>query len=374
MQYRDDRDVLFRHAHLSDRLRAHTASIPERVQAISEGVLRAVDDADLIEQLADDLSITPLRLDREKQQMRREEIQVDATSDPRTIGFSDGRRQQGLIIRVTVSIPYVGDEQLWRLQPSTYRMTAPRGVVRPDLGADRGVLDIAIEQPMNEPIEQIKAQLDRRLDDITFFIDNQARDLAGLGEEIRKQLGAALAQRRGRLAKHDGLSALLGIPEVSSAPVPHPTSLRLTSAQHASNATEQSWDVFVSHASEDKESFVRPLVATLSAAGLKVWYDEHELRVGDSLRRSIDRGLARSRFGLVIVSRPFLAKHWPQKELDGLVAREEEGNKVVLPIWHDITASEVRASSPTLADRLALNSSRGVEDVVQELLKVILPR
>ena len=67
------------------------------------------------------------------------------------------------------------------------------------------------------------------------------------------------------------------------------------------------------------------------------------LTVGDSLRRSIDKGLARSRFGIVIISKAFLQKEWPQKELDGLVAREIEGIKVILPVWHEIGAAQIRA-------------------------------
>lgn len=376
MRYPNDRDVLFRHAQLSDGLRAHNSVISQRVQAVAESVMRAVGDAELVEQLAQDLAIIPLRLDRERQKMQREEIQVDVTGDPRRMGFPDGRRLLIPGIRVTVSIPYVGDEQLWKLQPSTYRLSSPRGNVRAERGADRGVLDIVIEQPADEPLEQIKAELDRRVEEIGFFIDSQTRDLNGLDGQVRRHIAAALIDRRSRLAKHDGLSELLGIPETdSSSALPAPTSARQVAPQQtAMSSSEQSWDVFVSHASEDKDSFVRPLVAALVEAGLRVWYDEQELRVGDSLRRSIDRGLARSRFGIVVLSRSFLAKHWPQKELDGLVAREEDGNKVILPIWHDITAGEIRASSPTLADRLAISSNRGVEEVARELLRVITPR
>src|SRR4030095_6344380 len=102
-------------------------------------------------------------------------------------------------------------------------------------------------------------------------------------------------------------------------------------------------DLFVSHASEDKEGFVRPLVGALRSQGLRVWYDEFALKLGDSLRRSIDYGLAHSRFGFVVVSPSFLAKDWPQRELDGLVALELKGRKVILPIWHQIGADGVRA-------------------------------
>jgi TIR domain len=82
------------------------------------------------------------------------------------------------------------------------------------------------------------------------------------------------------------------------------------------NVLDEKWDVFVSHATEDKNDFVRPLVHRLTERGLKVWFDEFTLKVGDSLRRSIDRGLAASRFGIVVISPDFLRKEWPQRELD----------------------------------------------------------
>lgn len=132
--------------------------------------------------------------------------------------------------------------------------------------------------------------------------------------------------------------------------------------------TESHWDGFISHASEDKDNFVRPLAEALVKKGLKVWYDEFTLKLGDSLRRSIDRGLSQSKWGIVIISPYFLKKEWPQKELDGLVAREINGRKVILPIWHDITYEDLVKYSPTLADRLATKSSFGLKQVVSDLL------
>jgi len=131
------------------------------------------------------------------------------------------------------------------------------------------------------------------------------------------------------------------------------------------------WDVFISHASEDKEDFARPLAERLRSHGLRVWFDEFTLTVGDSLRRSIDRGLSRSRYGIVVISPNFLQKEWPQKELDGLVAREVEGIKVILPVWHNIGAEQIRAHSPTLADRLAVSSSKGLDHVTGQLIDAI---
>ncbi len=137
------------------------------------------------------------------------------------------------------------------------------------------------------------------------------------------------------------------------------------------NPMDSEWDVFVSHASEDKEFFARPLAQALQARGLSVWFDDFSLAVGDSLRRSIDHGLSRSRFGVVVISLHFLNKEWPQKELDGLVAREVDGAKVILPVRHNITADQVRAYSPILADRLAALSSSGLEKVADDLALVI---
>jgi hypothetical protein len=131
------------------------------------------------------------------------------------------------------------------------------------------------------------------------------------------------------------------------------------------------WDVFISHASEDKEDFVRPLAESLSRSGLRVWYDEFTLKVGDSLRRSIDYGLDRSRYGIVVISPSFLKKDWPQRELDGLVAREVNGLKLILPVWHDIRADRVRSYSPTLADRVAVSSSEGIDEVTKQLMQAI---
>ena len=84
---------------------------------------------------------------------------------------------------------------------------------------------------------------------------------------------------------------------------------------------EKEYDVFISHASEDKNEVARPLAEALRANGLSVWYDEFELRIGDSLRRKIDKGIANSNFGIIVISRDFISKGWTNYELDGLITR-----------------------------------------------------
>jgi hypothetical protein len=133
------------------------------------------------------------------------------------------------------------------------------------------------------------------------------------------------------------------------------------------------WDAFICHASEDKEAFVSDLADALTARGLAVWYDKFALKVGDSLRRSIDRGLSQSRYGIVILSKNFFQKEWPQKELDALVSREVEHEKVILPVWHNVESADVEQFSRLLADRLALNSTDGIEAVADAIVDVIAP-
>jgi hypothetical protein len=134
---------------------------------------------------------------------------------------------------------------------------------------------------------------------------------------------------------------------------------------------EKKWDVFLCHASEDKDSFVRPLANALRAEGLRVWFDEFTLRVGAGLRRSIDKGLQESKFGAVVISPSFFQKQWPQRELDGLIAKEIDDRRVILPVWHNVSQKEVREHSITLADRIAANSAEGIQAVVAKLLLAI---
>ena len=126
------------------------------------------------------------------------------------------------------------------------------------------------------------------------------------------------------------------------------------------------YDVFICHASEDKGPFVAPLAHALRNAGVKVWYDDFSLEWGSGLRQSIEKGLADCRYGIVVLSPQFFKKHWPQRELDGLAAKERKGQKVILPIWHDIGKEDIAKKSPMLADTIAIPSERGISFVVRE--------
>jgi len=133
-------------------------------------------------------------------------------------------------------------------------------------------------------------------------------------------------------------------------------------------------DIFICHASEDKDDVARPLAEELRGRGLDVWYDEFSLRIGDSLRQSIDKGLGASRFGVVILSPSFFQKRWPQYELDGLVDRQMEGKKVILPVWHKVGHDEVARFSRSLAAIVAARTSDGIPAVADKIVAVFPQR
>lgn len=136
--------------------------------------------------------------------------------------------------------------------------------------------------------------------------------------------------------------------------------------------SKREYDVFISHASEDKEEIVRPLANALKAEGLRVWYDEFELKIGDSLRRKIDRGLATSRVGLVVLSKSFINKGWTNYELDGIVTRTITGEQILLPIWHKMIKQEVIDFSPSIADKVARSTAtHTVEEIASEIAELI---
>lgn len=182
-----------------------------------------------------------------------------------------------------------------------------------------------------------------------------AVDLQGLGGNVRssaRMLPSAL-------------------PEIADAPLSSAPSL-VRDRPPSAERSDRQYDVFISHASEDKAEVVRPLANALVAAGVSVWYDEFELKIGDSLRRKIDQGLANSRVGLVVLSPSFLGKGWTNYELDGLVTKAVTGEQVLLPVWHKISKQEVIDFSPSLADKVARNTAaHTVAEIAREIAQLL---
>ena len=135
---------------------------------------------------------------------------------------------------------------------------------------------------------------------------------------------------------------------------------------------EAMYDVFISHASEDKESFVNPLVEALQDAGIRVWYDALEMEWGKSLREQIDNGIKRSKYAIVVLSKNFFAKKWTNRELDGILAKEGVTGVAPLPIWYELTYEEVYNFSPTLSGLYSLSTDQhSITDICQSFKLVL---
>ena len=130
---------------------------------------------------------------------------------------------------------------------------------------------------------------------------------------------------------------------------------------------DKKWDFFISHAFQDARDIAKPLSDALNAKGLLSWYADYSLKAGDNIRASIEYGLARSRFGIVILSKQFLEMRWTQIELNDLATREMNGKKVILPVWDKVGFRDVYDYSPVLADRVAISTEKGLEYAVQRL-------
>lgn len=114
------------------------------------------------------------------------------------------------------------------------------------------------------------------------------------------------------------------------------------------------YDVFISHANEDKDEIVRPLVKKLKELSIKVWYDEECISIGDSIIDAITEGLERSLIGIVILSKDFFKKNWTFMELGGISIKKSVKEQKLIPIIYNIDLSEIAIKLPFLADIKAI--------------------
>ena len=129
------------------------------------------------------------------------------------------------------------------------------------------------------------------------------------------------------------------------------------------------WDFFISHASEDKADIARPLAEMLQAKGYKVWFDEYTLTLGDNLRRSIEQGLAQSRYAVVVLSPNFSPE--VDKPGTGWPLCFGKTGEAILPVWHNVSATDVERFSSFMAMRLGVPTSKGLDQVVEMIDKAV---
>jgi hypothetical protein len=314
-----------------------------------------------IEKFKNEYSIDVPRLLEEHKYATNRIVKVDVSRDQMRMIFDRSRPFYIDATEITVHIPFEGDGGVFDIRPPSLTIAETKG----DVAGGELLLIATITRPeldagpfLEREIGYVRSNLE------------QLRTLAAtFGDELNQELATCIARHEQKMAIHSKLLGTLGMPV--RVPPPPPAITSAAPFIKPRPAVPASWDVFISHASEDKDGIARPLARALEARGKRVWFDEFTLRVGDSLRRSIDTGLARSRFGIVVLSKSFFGRHWPEQELNGLATKEVKGVKVILPVWHGVSHEEVAEYSPTLADRLAASSDRGIEYVIEKLLEAM---
>ena len=131
------------------------------------------------------------------------------------------------------------------------------------------------------------------------------------------------------------------------------------------------YDVFISHAVEDKIPIANELYRRLEEKNLKVWYSGSELSVGDRLTESIHTSLDQCRFGVVIISPTYLSKIWALNEFFFLLTKEKDGQKVILPVLYDITPEQLAYRSTLMAEMFAVRADMGLDHVTEKLYQEI---
>jgi hypothetical protein len=266
-------------------------------------------------------------------------------------------------------VPFEGDPKVFDIAPSAQDGKIVRGKV-----AGQELLLRFVVQNSSVRVEEL---LDREL----AVVELRLYHLRGSTEYLEQQLNITLSNckvaRRRVIEERARIAALKpNIPRrvaPISAPTPEPAILRASDVPNRlTKSDDVHWDVFISHASEDKV-YVEEFAAALRENSISVWLDSLVLKWGSSLREAIDNGLKRSRFVIVVLSKAFLAKKkWTEYELSSAFAIETVNEKRILPIWHRIVHADLREYSPGLTDRLARETDKhSFEEIARELLVLL---
>jgi hypothetical protein len=130
-------------------------------------------------------------------------------------------------------------------------------------------------------------------------------------------------------------------------------------------------DVFLCHAWDDRRGVARELHDLLEASGVSVWFSEKDVALGTALLREIDKGLAKSKIGIVLVTPALLQRLQGEsiadKELSALLARDQ-----LIPIVHDTTYEALRDVSPLLGSRTGLSTAEGsMKEIAAKLAELV---
>lgn len=128
-------------------------------------------------------------------------------------------------------------------------------------------------------------------------------------------------------------------------------------------------EIFISHSSKDKD-FVNKLYKKLEEKGVKTWYDDAELTIGDNLREKINKGLNECDYGIVVLSEYFIDSFWTKREYDSLFTLMEDGK--LFPINHGLTREQLESFDKSLSDIIYRDTRKySLDEIVDEIYRKI---
>lgn len=291
---------------------------------------------------------------------------VDVSRNPNRIFFGTGPVMEDAT-ELIVHIPFDGDPGVFNIAPSAYNSQIAQGEVHGN--------EVLLRVIVSDSNYDVQGHIDREVAQINWALTHLREKNEYTSQELEGALRQAVAARKRSIESRGNVVGNLKIPLRPTAPPQTPTSppvLQKKVPEPASPATPKKahrWEVFISHASEDKP-YVEPLAKALETAGVSVWYDKTSIGWGDDIRASIDNGLLNCDYGVVVFSKAFLGKKkWTEYEVSALFGLETVDKKRILPIWHEVTYEDVLKYSPALAQRRAKSS---VDDSNDEIVNGVL--
>ena len=297
---------------------------------------------------------------------------IDVRRNPNRLFFPGTGPVMEEATELTVHIPFEGDPGVFNIAPSAFNSRIAQGEVVGN--------ELLLRVVVSDGEFDVQGHIDREVTQINWALTQLREKNAYESQELEGALRQVVAARKRSIESRGNVLGNLKIPLRSLAPSQAPASpgappkaVPSPSVSAISNKVHR-WDVFISHASEDKP-YVEPLAKALEAAGVSVWYDKTSIGWGDDIRTSIDNGLLNCDYGVVVFSKAFLGKKkWTEYEVSALFGLETVDRKRILPIWHEVTYEDVLKYSPALAQRLAKSSADDCNDDIVNSVLLMLGR
>jgi hypothetical protein len=370
---------MFNRASIADAYRAITERVKKDILITPDERIIDSDTENLMGQFYDRNHYDPVVIDASRTETIAHQKELRRVpADRREDFYSSMGDTEFEYETIIVTIPLIPNDEIDEIvgfRPSTFSMGWS-----PDNAAwNRDNVKISIDikgYGFKHDDQQIKSNVDFQKSRVYEWVNWVGADIRKENETLQNVIRRLVGERKQKLEGDKGrvsaLSGLLGIPEAASIvqAVSKPQKvLKIAPLDNQNILADEEYDVFISYASEDRE-FADKLAKAFRKEGIKSWFDGFEVKWGDDLRSTIDRGLIACKFGVVVFSRSYLSKkRWTEYELNGLFAKEKD-KKVVLPVWHEITREDVTHYSPQLADRVAKKSSQ-IEEIILELKELL---